>query len=121
MSKNNGFEGEVDPIRDLTIIGDELRKKDIAAIEKLIDPLKKEVARDGKAKEKKVHKKENDILRDGEKGCATYGRNGCLGGGIKYLCHTHTHTRRRSRRALSSPHAHSSTTSPPPPHPLTVI
>jgi len=46
-------EGEVDPIRDLTIIGDELRKKDIAAIEKLIDPLKKEVARDGKAKEKK--------------------------------------------------------------------
>jgi len=46
-------EGDVNPIRDLEIIGDELRKKDIAALEKLIDPLKKEVARDGKAKEKK--------------------------------------------------------------------
>ena len=30
-------------------------------------------------------KKEEQILRYGEKGCATYGRNGCLGGGIKYL------------------------------------
>ena len=28
-------------------------------------------------------KKRNCILRCGEKGCATYGRNGCLGGGIK--------------------------------------
>ncbi len=29
--------------------------------------------------------KKNQILRYGEKGCATYGRNGCLGGEIKYL------------------------------------
>jgi len=33
----------VDPIRDLEIIANELRLKDIAMIEKLIDPLKKEV------------------------------------------------------------------------------
>mmetsp|Transcript_13523 Transcript_13523/g.41049 ORF Transcript_13523/g.41049 Transcript_13523/m.41049 type:complete len:401 (+) Transcript_13523:84-1286(+) len=46
-------EGEVDPIRDLEIIANELRLKDIAQIEKLLEPLKKEVARDGKAKEKK--------------------------------------------------------------------
>ena len=29
--------------------------------------------------------KKNRILRYGEKGCATYGRNRCLSGGIKYL------------------------------------
>ena len=29
--------------------------------------------------------KKNQILRYGEKGCATYGRNGCLRGEIKYL------------------------------------
>jgi len=34
---------QVDPIRDLEIIANELRLKDIAMIEKLIDPLKKEV------------------------------------------------------------------------------
>ena len=46
-------EDSVDPVRDLEIIREELRLKDVAAIEKLIDPLKKEVGRDGKAKEKK--------------------------------------------------------------------
>jgi len=46
-------EGEVNPVRDLEIIAEELRLKDIAHVEKEIEPLKKEVARDGKAKEKK--------------------------------------------------------------------
>jgi len=46
-------EDSVDPIRDLEIIREELRLKDVAAMEKLIEPLKKEVGRDGKAKEKK--------------------------------------------------------------------
>ena len=41
------------PVRDLEIIAEELRLKDIAHVEKEIEPLKKEVARDGKAKEKK--------------------------------------------------------------------
>lgn len=46
-------EDSVDPVRDLQIIRDELRLKDVAAIEKVMEPLKKEVGRDGKAKEKK--------------------------------------------------------------------
>jgi len=46
-------EDSVDPIRDLEIIRDELLAKDVAAVEKVIEPLKKEVGRDGKAKEKK--------------------------------------------------------------------
>ena len=46
-------EDSVDPLRDLEIIRDELRLKDVATIEKVIEPLKKEVGRDGKAKEKK--------------------------------------------------------------------
>lgn len=46
-------EDSVDPIRDLEIIREELRLKDVQAIEKVIEPLKKEVGRDGKAKEKK--------------------------------------------------------------------
>jgi len=46
-------EGDVDPIRDLEIIAAELRQKDIAHMSKQLDPLRKEVARDGKAKEKK--------------------------------------------------------------------
>jgi obg-like ATPase 1 len=46
-------EGEVDPVRDLEIIAKELRLKDVAAVQKIIEPLKKEVGRDGKAKEKK--------------------------------------------------------------------
>jgi obg-like ATPase 1 len=46
-------EGDVNPIRDLEIIAEELQLKDIAHLEKIIEPLKKEVGRDGKAKEKK--------------------------------------------------------------------
>lgn len=46
-------EDSVDPVRDLEIIREELRLKDVAHIEKTMEPLKKEVARDGKAKEKK--------------------------------------------------------------------
>eukprot|EP00316_Scyphosphaera_apsteinii_P012312 CAMPEP_0119322472 /NCGR_PEP_ID=MMETSP1333-20130426/58312_1 /TAXON_ID=418940 /ORGANISM="Scyphosphaera apsteinii, Strain RCC1455" /LENGTH=408 /DNA_ID=CAMNT_0007329717 /DNA_START=25 /DNA_END=1251 /DNA_ORIENTATION=- len=46
-------EDSVDPIRDIEIIRDELRLKDVATLEKILEPLKKEVARDGKAKEKK--------------------------------------------------------------------
>ena len=34
-------------------------------------------------KYKTLLQKKNQILRYGEKGCATYGRNRCLGGGIK--------------------------------------
>ena len=30
-------------------------------------------------------RKANQILTCGEKGCAAYGRNGCLGGEVKYL------------------------------------
>ena len=51
--KATHVEDSVDPIRDLEIIREELRLKDVASLEKLIDPLKKEVGRDGKAKEKK--------------------------------------------------------------------
>ena len=46
-------EDSVDPIRDLEIIREELRLKDVATLDKMIEPLKKEVGRDGKAKEKK--------------------------------------------------------------------
>jgi len=46
-------EGDVDPIRDLEIIAGELRLKDVASVEKVIEPLKKEVGRDGKDKAKK--------------------------------------------------------------------
>jgi len=51
--KATHVEDSVDPIRDLEIIREELRLKDVAAIEKILEPLKKEVGRDGKAKEKK--------------------------------------------------------------------
>jgi len=46
-------EGEVDPIRDLEIIAKELRLKDVAAVEKVLEPLIKEVGRDAKSREKK--------------------------------------------------------------------
>jgi len=46
-------EDTVDPVRDLEIIREELRLKDVAAIDKELGPLKKEVARDGKNKENK--------------------------------------------------------------------
>ena len=40
-------EGEVDPIRDLEIIANELRLKDVAMLEKQLEPLKKEVSARG--------------------------------------------------------------------------
>merc|ERR1712129_165017 len=64
-------EGDVDPVRDLEIISKELRLKDVAAVEKIIDPLAKEVARDGKAKEKKdrleITQKILKVLREQDK------------------------------------------------------
>ena len=51
--KATHVEDSVDPLRDLEIIREELRLKDVATLEKLIEPVKKEVGRDGKAKEKK--------------------------------------------------------------------
>merc|ERR1719424_2172173 len=62
-------EDSVDPVRDLEIIRDELRLKDVAALEKLIEPLEKEVKRDGKAKEKEARfgawsTKEIDVLNE---------------------------------------------------------
>jgi len=51
--KATHVEDSVDPIRDLEIIRNELRLKDVATIEKYREPLAKEVGRDGKAKEKK--------------------------------------------------------------------
>lgn len=64
-------EGDVDPVRDLEIIANELRLKDIAAVEKVIEPLKKEVGRDGKAKDKKdrleIITKVLDFMRDENK------------------------------------------------------
>ena len=43
------MEDSVDPLRDLEIIREELRLKDVATLEKVIEPLKKEVSRDGTA------------------------------------------------------------------------
>ena len=64
-------EGDVDPVRDLEIISKELRLKDIAAVEKVIDPLAKEVGRDGKAKDKKdrleITQKVLKVLKEDDK------------------------------------------------------
>ena len=38
----------------------------------------------GSVAEMRAPQKKNSILRYGEKGCATYGRNTCLGGEMKY-------------------------------------
>merc|ERR1719199_771117 len=64
-------EDEVDPVRDLEIIAKELRLKDVAAVEKIIEPLAKEVGRDGKAKEKKdrleITQKVLKVLKEDDK------------------------------------------------------
>ena len=58
-------------MRDLEIISKELRLKDVAAVEKIIEPLEKEVKRDGKAKEKKdrleITQKVLNVLREQDK------------------------------------------------------
>jgi len=51
--KATHVEDSVDPIRDLEIIREELRLKDVATIERAIEPVKKIVGRDGKAKAEK--------------------------------------------------------------------
>lgn len=51
-------EGDVDPVRDLTIIGDELRIKDIEFVEKALEGLKKQTARGGQSLEMRKLKEE---------------------------------------------------------------
>ncbi|KZF18814.1 hypothetical protein L228DRAFT_53668 [Xylona heveae TC161] len=51
-------EGDVDPIRDLTIINEELRTKDIEFVEKALESLRKQTARGGQSLEMKKLKEE---------------------------------------------------------------
>ena len=51
-------EGDVDPIRDLDIISEELRIKDIEFVEKALEKLKKETRRGGQSLEMKKLKEE---------------------------------------------------------------
>jgi obg-like ATPase 1 len=61
-------EGDVDPARDLEIIHDEIRLKDIEYLNKHLDPLERSVTRGGADKKKKeecdVLKKVHDLLND---------------------------------------------------------
>lgn len=66
-------EGDVDPIRDLTIIGEELRIKDIEFVEKALENLKKQTRRGGQSLEMKKLKEEEAtvekilaLLKDGK-------------------------------------------------------
>ena len=52
------MEGDVDPIRDLTIISEELRIKDIEFVEKALEALKKQTRRGGQSLEMKKLKEE---------------------------------------------------------------
>ena len=51
-------EGDVDPTRDLSIISDELRIKDIEFVEKHLEAVKKITARGGQSLEVKAKKEE---------------------------------------------------------------
>ncbi|KAG7006632.1 Obg-like ATpase 1 [Physcia stellaris] len=51
-------EGDVDPVRDLTIISEELRIKDIEFVEKALEALKKQTRRGGQSLEMKKLKEE---------------------------------------------------------------
>ncbi len=51
-------EGDVDPVRDLTIISDELRIKDIEFVQKALEILKKQTARGGQSLEMRKLKEE---------------------------------------------------------------
>ncbi|KAI9780610.1 MAG: hypothetical protein M1816_002806 [Peltula sp. TS41687] len=51
-------EGDVDPVRDLTIISDELRIKDIEFVEKALEILKKQTVRGGQSLEMRKLKEE---------------------------------------------------------------
>jgi obg-like ATPase 1 len=55
-------EGDVDPVRDLNIISDELRIKDIEFVEKNLEALKKQTARGGQSLEMKKLKEEQAIV-----------------------------------------------------------
>lgn len=55
-------EGDVDPVRDLQIINDELRIKDIEFVEKNLDALKKLTGRGGQSLEMKKLKEEQAIV-----------------------------------------------------------
>ncbi|TGZ77516.1 hypothetical protein EX30DRAFT_344030 [Ascodesmis nigricans] len=55
-------EGDVDPVRDLTIIADELRIKDIEFVEKNLEGLKKQTARGGQSLEMKKMKEKQAIV-----------------------------------------------------------
>lgn len=66
-------EGDVDPIRDLTIISEELRIKDIEFVEKALEALKKQTRRGGQSLEMKKLKEEEAtvekilaLLKDGK-------------------------------------------------------
>lgn len=55
-------EGDVDPVRDLTIIAEELRIKDIEFVEKNLEALKKLTQRGGQSLEMKKMKEEQAIV-----------------------------------------------------------
>lgn len=55
-------EGDVDPVRDLNIISDELRIKDIEFVEKNLEGLRKQTARGGQSLEMKKLKEEQAIV-----------------------------------------------------------
>ncbi|KAL8783416.1 MAG: hypothetical protein Q9195_009392 [Heterodermia aff. obscurata] len=66
-------EGDVDPVRDLTIISEELRIKDIEFVEKALEALKKQTRRGGQSLEMKKLKEEEAtvekilaLLKDGK-------------------------------------------------------
>lgn len=67
------IEGDVDPVRDLTIISEELRIKDIEFVEKALEALKKQTRRGGQSLEMKKLKEEEAtvekilaLLQDGK-------------------------------------------------------
>lgn len=66
-------EGDVDPVRDLGIISEELRIKDVEFVEKNLEALKKQTARGGQSLEMKKLKEEQAtvegilaMLKDGK-------------------------------------------------------
>jgi obg-like ATPase 1 len=56
------LKGDVDPIRDLTIISEELRIKDIEFVEKHLEALRKQTNRGGLSLELKAKKEEQTIV-----------------------------------------------------------
>lgn len=55
-------EGDVDPVRDLNIISEELRIKDIEFVEKALEGLSKQTRRGGQSLEMKKLKEEEEIV-----------------------------------------------------------